>query len=96
MLKIIKVTGESMEPEYRDGDFVLIIKLPFFHLFLKAGRDVVFRKAPYGLMIKRILKVNENKTLNLKSLNADKGLAEERLREVPFDSVQGVVVYHFG
>ncbi len=29
MVKIIKIAGESLNPLYGDGDFVLVTKIPF-------------------------------------------------------------------
>jgi signal peptidase I len=54
MLRLIKVTGESLSPEYQEGDFVLIAKIPFFLSPIKPGDMVVFKQPGYGTLIKRI------------------------------------------
>jgi signal peptidase I len=54
MLQILKVAGESLAPEYREGDFVLIAKIPFLLNRLEDGDIVAFRHPVYGLMIKKI------------------------------------------
>jgi signal peptidase I len=43
-----------MSPEYREGDFVLISKIPFIFSPPKPGDIVAFHHAKYGTMIKRI------------------------------------------
>lgn len=43
-----------MSPEYREGDFVLISKIPFIFSPPHPGDVVAFRHAQYGTMIKRI------------------------------------------
>ncbi len=83
-----------MEDEYFDGDFVLILKSPFFKYFLKSGRDIVFHKNPYGTMIKRIESINEDKSLNLKGLN-DKSISSELLKNIPYSNIKGIVIFHF-
>jgi len=53
MLKIIKVTGESLSPDIQEGDYVLIGTCSF--LFpIKKGDTVVFVHPHYGRMIKKV------------------------------------------
>jgi nickel-type superoxide dismutase maturation protease len=54
MIQILKVTGESLSPFFQDGDFVLIIKIPFFLRSVRQGDIVVFHHPVYGTMIKRV------------------------------------------
>jgi signal peptidase I len=60
MLKFIKVSGNSLSPAYKDGDFVLIVKISiFFHKInffrrIKAGDIIVFMHPRYGRMIKKV------------------------------------------
>ncbi len=56
MLRLIKVTGSSLYPEYREGDYVMVVTIPFFRL--KMGDIVVFRHPGYGMMIKRIARID--------------------------------------
>lgn len=54
MLQLIKVTGDSLYPEYQSGDFVVTSKIPVLFGSLKPGDVVVLQRQPYGLLIKRI------------------------------------------
>lgn len=54
MLSILKVSGESLAPDFREGDFVLIAKIPFLLNRLKADDIVAFRHPEYGVMIKKV------------------------------------------
>jgi signal peptidase I len=54
MLRFLRVTGESMTPEFLKGDFVLIAKIPFFCDSIKAGDVIVFLQPDYGTLIKKI------------------------------------------
>jgi len=54
MCKILKVTGNSLEPAYLEGDFVLTLKIPFYVSAYKSGDTVVFQHPDYGVMIKQV------------------------------------------
>jgi signal peptidase I len=54
MLKFVRVVGDSLEPAFRDGDYVLVISTSWISGRLKPGDVVVFEQPPYGRMIKRI------------------------------------------
>jgi nickel-type superoxide dismutase maturation protease len=58
MLRLVRVTGSSLSPQYREGDFVLISKIPFLFGALQAGDVVVFRHPLYGLLIKQVREVS--------------------------------------
>ncbi|MBT3390824.1 MAG: hypothetical protein HN413_10465 [Chloroflexi bacterium] len=53
MLKIIKVTGESLSPRYQTGDYVLLATNVRVRR-LRSGDVIVFRHEIYGRMIKRV------------------------------------------
>lgn len=57
LVKLLKVTGQSLMPEVQEGDFVLASKIPFFLSPPKAGDLVVFRHPAYGIMIKRVQQI---------------------------------------
>jgi len=54
MLRLFKVSGDSLSPAFREGDFVLIAKIPFFLCPIREGDVIVFRHERYGVMIKRV------------------------------------------
>jgi signal peptidase I len=58
MLKLLKIRGDSLTPEYSPGDFVLISKIPFFLTPPSPGDVIAFRQPGYGLYIKRIQNIN--------------------------------------
>ena len=53
MLKCIRITGDSMAPALRNGDYVLLLTRGF-QPWLKPGRIVAFDHGADGLMIKRL------------------------------------------
>ena len=44
MLRVIKVTGNSLSPKYEEGDFVVITTVPFFFGSLRQGDVIVFQR----------------------------------------------------
>ena len=62
MLRLIKVTGDSLYPEYQNGDFVITSKIPVLFGSLRTGDVVVFVHQPYGLLIKRIERVDDTES----------------------------------
>ena len=57
---MLKVTGESLSPFFVQGDYVLVVKIPFVMRRLKPGDVIVFRHPAYGVMIKRLERLSEN------------------------------------
>jgi len=57
---MLKVTGESLSPFFMQGDYILVIKIPYFLRRLKPGDVVVFRHPAYGVMIKRLERFSED------------------------------------
>jgi len=54
MLRLLRVSGSSLSPEYQEGDFVLIAKIPLLINRLQPGDIVVFTHPTYGTMIKQV------------------------------------------
>ncbi len=61
MFRVLKVAGNSLLPTYRDGDFVLVSKIPFLFGKIRQGDVIAFRHKAYGTMIKEVQWVARNK-----------------------------------
>ncbi|MCV6607970.1 MAG: S24/S26 family peptidase [Campylobacterales bacterium] len=57
--KIFQIQGNSLFPDLKEKERILCIK-NFFFIPLKVGDFVVFEKEKYGLMIKKISKIQNN------------------------------------
>lgn len=60
MLRLIKVTGESLSPLFKEGDYVVITTLPFILRKIRRGDIVVFQQDQFGTMIKKVEYVDPN------------------------------------
>ncbi|RCK73858.1 MAG: hypothetical protein ANABAC_2932 [Anaerolineae bacterium] len=60
MIRLLRVRGQSLSPEIKDGDFVLALKLPIFFP-IRTGDLIVFQKPAYGILIKRVEDCPEGK-----------------------------------
>jgi signal peptidase I len=54
MIQFLKISGRSLEPDFQDGDYVLVSKIPLIVRPARRGDVVAFRKPPYGMLIKRV------------------------------------------
>ncbi len=54
MLRLLKVQGDSLYPSYREGDYVLIARIPLISFKPHPGDIVVFRHPSLGTLIKRV------------------------------------------
>jgi phage repressor protein C with HTH and peptisase S24 domain len=58
MLRLLKISGNSLEPEYIEGDFVLVSKIPFFRSSARPGDVVAFLHHEHGTMIKQVQSIS--------------------------------------
>jgi len=59
MCRLLKIHGDSLFPDYQEGDFVLVSKIPFLFFAPRSGQVIAFQMPPYGTLIKRIDQVFE-------------------------------------
>jgi signal peptidase I len=60
ILRLLKVRGASLWPDYREGDYVLAAGVPFPVHNIRAGDVIVFHQPGHGTLIKRVRRVLEN------------------------------------
>jgi hypothetical protein len=60
MLQWLKVTGNSLAPDFRDGDYVLVSRLPLLLHGIHPGDVIVFRHAAHGTLIKHVAHVSSD------------------------------------
>ncbi|HDD62310.1 MAG TPA: hypothetical protein ENF22_07285 [Chloroflexi bacterium] len=94
MLKIIKVTGNSLSPFILSGDFVLISTSHRQFKNLKEDDPVVFNHPEYGRLIKLIDK-NYPDSENLKVTGIhEESISSHKLGLIPYSDLIGRVIFH--
>lgn len=62
MLRLVRVRGHSLHPDFREGDYVLIARFPFPSGRIRTGDVIVFQRPGYDRMIKRVFRVIEDES----------------------------------
>ena len=94
MLRLIKVKGDSLVPDFREGDFVVTIKIPLLWYKLHPGDIVVFRHPEYGLMIKKVEHLSlDGESLFVIGTHPD-SIDSRRFGAVPMRNLIGKVIWH--
>lgn len=92
MLKILKVTGNSLSPFFLPGDYVLVWRAPTRYPKLNEGDIVVFRHIEYGVMIKRVKKnLPENAALLVEGTHPE-SISSLKIGEVSYQDIIGKVI----
>ena len=95
MLRLLKVRGESLHPEYRDGDYVLTAGVPFPSGKIKSGNVIIFHQPVHGLLIKRVQKVlADGQAFVVRGTQID-STDSRNFGPIPLTSVKGKVIWHF-
>jgi signal peptidase I len=96
MVKIIKISGQSLKPLFDDGDFVLVTKIPFFFFNrIRTGDIVVFNNSTHGMMIKKVDNYDRNKGELWVTGTHRESVDSREIGPVDEDDLVGKVVIHF-
>jgi signal peptidase I len=91
LLSKFKILGHSMEPTLRNGQVVLISKLPYF--FKKPHvNDIVAFENEKEVLIKRIAKIN-SKEIFVKGDNLSDSIDSRKLGFINVNKIIGKVIY---
>jgi len=94
MFRIHKVTGDSMSPDFQQGDFVLIATSDFVRKRLKVGDVIIFDHKLYGTLIKRIASFDpETAEAYVEGTRPD-SLSSLRLGTIRRNAIRGKVIAH--
>ena len=94
MLRIFRIRGYSLAPEYQPGDFVLVSKIPFLFHPPRAGEIVAFRHPAFGLLIKRVTHFDPaSHLLTVHGAHPD-SVDSREFGPIPLERVTGKVLWH--
>ncbi len=95
LLEIIKVSGHSLDPVYRDGDFVLVSRIPLLVRGIQPGDAVVFQHPSLGRLIKLVERL-EDQDRSVYVVGLDPHSSDSRtFGAIPMAQIQGKVIWHF-
>ena len=94
MFRLLKVQGHSLYPEFRDGDYVLAVRVPFPSGKIKSGNVIVFRQPVHGLLVKRVQKVLDDGTAFEVRGTQIESTDSRNFGPVPLSQVLGKVIWH--
>ena len=92
MIKVLKIKGDSLYPQYKNGDFVIIARSPFLFGKIKVGDVIAFHHAQYGMMIKKVLEIHSN-GYDVRGSIVE-SVDSRQLGLMPFNTVLGKVIWH--
>jgi nickel-type superoxide dismutase maturation protease len=94
MCRLLRVTGNSLFPVYREGDFVLVSKIPFLFNIVRQGDVVAFRHPSYGALIKRVERISTDRqryfVVGTHILSTD----SRQFGEIERQAMLGKVIWH--
>jgi signal peptidase I len=94
MFRLLKVTGDSLSPLYKEGDFVVITTLPFFLRRLRQGDIIVFQHGLYGTLIKIVDRVLPEEDAVYILGTSEDSLDSRRLGPISRAAIRGRVLWH--
>lgn len=94
MLRVLRVTGDSLSPEYREGDFVVVATIPFLLNRIRVGDVVVFRNLTYGILIKRVEKVLPETGAYFVTGAHPNSIDSRQFGPVPKETLIGKLIWH--
>lgn len=94
MLRLLKIRGNSLHPDFRDGDYVLAASSPFPSGKIRAGDVIVFRQPGYGLLVKRVRRVLDNGTAFEVRGTQIESTDSRNFGPVQRERVSGKVIWH--
>jgi signal peptidase I len=93
MCRILRISGDSLVPDYREGDFVLVCRIPFFFGRIQPGDTVAFRHPDYGTMIKKVAALVPGDRLFVLGTGPH-SVDSRRFGPIGQDAVIGRVIWH--
>jgi signal peptidase I len=88
-LRLFKVKGCSMEPEYRENDILVGIRLPLFSI--QPGENVIINHPYYKVIVKKVMVVLPSGDINVCGVNPN-STPSKALGVIQRDWIRGKVV----
>ena len=95
MIKIIKVTGNSLSPFFLPGDFVLTSNFPWTVNQIQTEDFIVFVHREYGVLIKKIVSIDPlDKSILVAGIYPG-SIRSETIGRIQREDFIGKVIWHY-
>lgn len=92
MFAVYRAQGNSMSPQIKSGDYVVLFTWIFFRPW--PGLQVVYQHPDYGVILKSVIAVNhKKKTFSSQGLNS-LSVSARNLKDTPMTNIKGFVIWH--
>ena len=93
MIRIFRISGASMEPDYHEGDFVIVRRSRMWQF--KPGTPIAFLHPEYGMLIKKVDHSNaESQEIWVTGTNP-RSIKSQTLGPISMKQVLGTVLARF-
>jgi len=92
MIRLLRVTGDSLYPDIQAGDFVVLATSPLFLSRLQVGDVIVFRHPVHGILIKRVTRTTAEDVFVAGTHK--NSLDSHRLGSIPRQKIVGKMIWH--
>jgi signal peptidase I len=94
MLRLLKIRGQSLYPDFQEGDYVLAAKVPFPSGKIRVDDVIVFRQPGFGTLIKGVRQVlDAGKSFEVRGTQIE-STDSRNFGPVPIERVSGKVIWH--
>jgi signal peptidase I len=94
MLRVFWIKGDSLYPEYRNGDYVITAWSPLAFKRLKLGDIIAFKHPQYGLLIKQVTHIDRETGMLEVQGTILESIDSRSFGPIPMHSVLGRVIWH--
>ena len=95
MLRVFRIKGDSLYPEYRNGDYVITAWSPLAFKRLKLGDIIAFKHPQYGLLIKQVVRILHSQQMLEVRGTVLESVDSRSFGPIPMHIVLGRVIWHF-
>ncbi|MCP4321516.1 MAG: nickel-type superoxide dismutase maturation protease [Psychromonas sp.] len=92
MLSINKVVGQSMSPAIPENSFLIFHRF-IYHRCLTVGKIIKVKHPIYGLIVKKLIRIDQQGLYWLEGLNAS-SVSSIQMGAIKRNMITGIVVYH--
>ena len=94
MLRLHKIQGHSLHPDFREGEFVLAAMVPFPSGKIRVGDVIIFHQPGYDKLIKRVKRVlADGLAFDVRGTQVE-STDSRNFGPVPIENVSGKVIWH--